>query len=337
MQSKRIVITGGGGFIGSHLCQFLLEKGFSVIAVDNFLTGRFRNIANLMGNPGFTLITCDITRKEELLSVMGEVRADAVVHLAAIPSVPRSLEFPYNTFSVNVNGTLNVVESMRLSGTRILIHISSSSVYGNSPEKVRSEDMMPLPVSPYGFSKLASEEIVLSYIRSYGIKGVIFRLFNVFGERQSMSAYTGVIPRFITALLNRKRPVIYGDGKQTRDFTYVANVVYAINLALLKMIEEDEPAICGKVINIGCGYSTSVLTLFELIREMVGKICRDGEVSSIEPVFEEPRKGDILHSMASIERARQLLGYKPVVDIREGLKKTIEHYYHEMAITLNKD
>ena len=309
----KLLVTGGAGFIGSHLVRTLLLRGDSVRVLDSFETGKRENLADIAGD----LDVQDGDVREIQLCRDACRGVEAVFHLAAVGSVPLSIENPIETHEVNVTGTLNVLLAARERGVRRVVFASSSSVYGNGPEKAKVEALCPLPASPYAVSKLAAEEYAVVFHEVYGLEAVALRYFNVFGPRQDPhSMYAAVVPRFITTLLDGKAPPIYGDGHQTRDFTYVENVVRANLLAL-----ECSPEACGRAYNVGCGEATSVNELFRAIRERIG-----GAATKIKPVHEPAKPGDVRDSMASIELAREALGYVPTIGVEEGIRLTVDWY-----------
>ena len=305
----RYLVTGGAGFIGSHLVDALLERGAQVRALDNLSTGRRANLEQALTQIEF--IEGDVRDGETVRRAMQNV--DYVLHQAALPSVQRSIADPLTTNDVNVTGTLNVLLAARDAKVKRVVMASSSSVYGDTPALPKQEAMPTRPRSPYAVSKLAAERYCLSFYEVYGLPAVALRYFNVFGPRQDpASQYSAVIPRFITALLKGEAPTIYGDGTQSRDFTFIANVVQANLLAC------ERDAAAGKVINVACGTRYTLLDLYAELARIVG--------TEIEPVFEAPRPGDVQHSLAAIEVARQALGYEPSVGWAEGLQQTVEWY-----------
>ena len=310
----RVLVTGGGGFIGSHLAARLVELGHDVRVLDNFATGRRSNIAAIGG--GVELIEGDIQSYERAhKAVRG---CEIVFHQAALPSVPRSIQDPLTSNATNVIGTLNVLLAARDENVRRVVCASSSSVYGANPELPKHEDMAALPISPYATAKLASEGYCRSFGIGYGLETVALRYFNVFGTRQDpTSQYAAVIPNFITALLADKPVTIFGDGEQSRDFTYIDNVVQANILAM------DAPDVSGKVFNIACGRKVTLNELIAELQELIG--------SDVEPIYAPARPGDVPHSLASLDRARAELGYEPEIDLREGLSRTIAHYREQRA------
>jgi UDP-N-acetylglucosamine 4-epimerase len=316
MSKDRIVITGAAGFIGSHLCEYFLREQYKVTGVDNFLTGYKENIQYLLKYPEFAFLECDITDYSSIENIFKE--GDVVLHHAALGSVPRSIEDPLKTHLHNATGFLNVALCCVRKKARRLIFASSSSVYGDSIKLPKSENETGMPLSPYAVSKISNELYAHVFGLNYGLEWIGLRYFNVFGENQRAgSAYAAVIPLFLDALLNKKSPVIYGDGKQARDFTHVENVCWANELAIKAGKEA-----CGNIYNIGCGQKTSVLDLFYMIRNEMGK--SDAEILKIEPEFRPERKGDIRNSWADIRKAQNELGYQPRVQLKEGIQRIVK-------------
>jgi nucleoside-diphosphate-sugar epimerase len=306
----QVLVTGGGGFIGSHLAAHLLERGYRVRVLDNFATGRRSNLSRLDGQA--ELIEGDIQSYERVGKAVAG--CDVVLHQAALPSVPRSIQDPLTSNATNVIGTLNVLLAARDHGVRRVVCASSSSVYGSaSGIAPKREDRPAVPISPYATAKLAGELYARSFYGVYGLDTVALRYFNVFGPRQDpASQYSAVIPKFIRALLMGQPPVIFGDGEQSRDFTYVANVVEANVLAM------DAIDVAGKVYNVACGEQVTVNRLAGELRDLIG--------SDVEPVYAAPRAGEIEHSRADLSLARRELGYEPSVLLREGLERTIQRF-----------
>ena len=306
----RILITGGAGFIGSHVVEALLKRGNKVRVIDNFSTGK-RETARLLQDMGSELMEGDVRSYHIVREAMDGV--DKVVHLAALPSVPRSVKDPITTNEVNVGGTLNVLDAARESGVCRVVFASSSSVYGANTDLPKNEKMVPQPISPYAVSKLAGEKYCQAFTRTYSLETISLRYFNVFGPRQDpQSAYAAFIPKCAQALRDSAPFVIDGDGKQSRDFTYVSNVVQANLLAL--QVEN----ISGEVFNIACGESLSVLEVVSQLQQSAGKL---GNVT-----HGPSRIGDVPHSLADITRARSMLGYEPEITAKEGLALVAEGF-----------
>ncbi|HEX5043086.1 MAG TPA: SDR family oxidoreductase [Candidatus Polarisedimenticolaceae bacterium] len=309
------LITGGGGFIGSNLTEALLRAGEDVRVLDDFSTGRRGNLADAeewarAGGARFELVEGDI--RDRATCVRAVAGVDHVLHQAAIPSVQRSVKDPLATNAVNVSGTLNLLVAARDAAVRRFVFASSSSLYGESDTLPKVETMPAAPISPYGLQKLAGETYCALFHRLYQTPTVALRYFNVFGPRQDPgSEYSAVIPRFVTALRDGGRPTVYGDGEQTRDFTFVANVVQANR----KACQAPEEAL-GLAYNVACEERISLNGLLQILGELMGK--------RADPVYAPARTGDIKHSLAGIARARKLLGYAPEVDLREGLRRTVE-------------
>jgi nucleoside-diphosphate-sugar epimerase len=307
VRSVKVLVTGGGGFIGSHLVDRLLADGHDVCVLDNFATGRRENVAHVLGD--IELIEGDLQSYERAATAVRG--CEVVLHQGALPSVPRSVQDPLTSNAVNVIGTLNLLLAARDSGVRRVVYASSSSVYGHSPRLPKTEDLQTLPASPYAVAKLAGEGYCRSFHSVYGLETVSLRYFNVFGTRQNpFSQYAAVIPAFIMAALAGQRPTIYGDGQQSRDFTYVDNVVDANVRAM------DASEAPGRAVNVACGERITLNRVIDELREILGR--------EIEPRYEAARAGDIKHSLASVELAEELLGYRPAVGFRDGLTRTAQ-------------
>lgn len=310
------LVTGGAGFIGSHLVEHLANKGKRVCILDNLSTGKESNIAPFLSKIEF--IKGDI--RDLNLCRKACTGVDHVLHQAALGSVPRSVEDPLATNEVNITGTLNMLVAARDAKVKRFIFASSSSVYGDSTVLPKVETMPPDPLSPYALSKYAGEAYAILFYKLYGLETIVLRYFNVFGPRQDPSSqYAAVIPSFISSLLNGKRPVIFGDGKQTRDFTFVADAVSANLLSCLAPSKS-----CGRVYNIAGGKKITINDLFYSIRQLISKN-RHG-VGEVTPLYEPPRPGDVLESLADAGLADNLLDFKAVVELNEGLGKTIESF-----------
>ena len=303
------LVTGGAGFIGSNIVQELLKRSGKVRILDNFSTGKRQNLRPFLDD--IELIEGDIRSYHIVREAVRGV--DFILHQAALPSVPRSIKDPITTNEVNVVGILNVLDAAREAGVKRVVYASSSSIYGNSEILPKVEEMTPDPLSPYAVSKLAGEKYCKVFYEIYGLETVCLRYFNVFGPNQDPnSQYSAAIPKFITAILNGSQPTIYGDGEQSRDFTYVENVVQANLLAC------EAEKVGGEVLNIACGERITVNKLVGKINEILGK--------NVQAKYVDEREGEVKHSLASVERAKQCLGYEPRVSFEEGLKKTIEWY-----------
>src|SRR5215470_1746040 len=303
------LVTGGGGFIGSNLARALVARGESVRVLDNFVTGREENLAGLERK--LTLVRGDIRDMAAVESAIDGV--DYVLHQAALPSVPRSVERPVEANDVNVNGTLVVLEAARRARVKRVVFAASSSAYGETPTLPKVESMSPDPLSPYAATKLAGEYYMKVYTACYRLETVSLRYFNVFGPHQDpQSQYAAVIPRFVTAALEGRQPTIYGDGLQSRDFCHIDNAIEANLLACTA------PHAAGKVMNIACGVRTTLLDVLDRLGAIVGR--------KVTAIHEPTRPGDIKHSLADIGRARELLGYTGRISFEEGLARTVEWY-----------
>ena len=304
------LVTGGAGFIGSNLTAALLAAGHRVRVLDNFLTGKRENLAGLAQRHGaaFDLLEGDLRDLDAVRRAAEGVVY--VLHQGALPSVPRSVADPVLSNGINVGGTVNLLIAARDAGVRRVVFAASSSAYGDTPELPKRESMTPNPKSPYAAQKLAGEHYMRIFFEVYGLETVSLRYFNVFGPRQDpTSMYAAVIPRFITSVLSGEPPTVYGDGGQTRDFTYIDNVVRANLLAC-----EAPKAACGKVFNIACGERISLLSILEIVYGLAGR--------RVLPRFEPPRPGDVRDSLADITLAKELLGFDPKVFFSEGLSRT---------------
>ena len=304
---SRCLVTGGAGFIGSHVAERLVALGHDVRVVDNLSTGAEANLASLDGE--IELLRGDLCEVAVCRRAVAEI--EVVFHLAALPSVPRSLQDPWASHAANVNATVRLLEACRAAKVRRIVYSSSSSVYGDTAVLPKTESAEPLPRSPYAAAKLAGEQYVLAFARAGLIEGVALRYFNVFGPRQSPhSAYAAVIPAFFLAALEQRAATLFGDGTQTRDFTYVDNVVDATVLAATRPGE----SVSGSVVNVGAGARTSLLGLIELVGSITGRELAYQRLPA--------RKGDVRDSLASLQRAERLLGYQPLVSLADGLRRT---------------
>ena len=307
------LVTGGAGFIGSHLAEELVHRGEQVRVVDSLVTGTRQNLAHISRIDFIEgdLADLDVARR----AVDG---VDFVLHQAAFPSVPRSVQDPITSHRANVDASLNVLIAARDARVKRLVYAGSSSIYGDAPTLPKVEKMPAAPLSPYALQKLVAEQYCQMFTRLYGLETVSLRYFNVFGPRQDPSSpYSGVISLFISALCDERQPTIYGDGEQTRDFTYVANVVDGVLRAC------HAQGASGEVINVATADRISLNQLLRTIRDLVG--------ATVEPMYAAPRQGDVRDSQADIQKARRLLGYEPTVSFEEGLKKTVEWYRASQA------
>ena len=309
------LVTGGAGFIGSHLAEELARRGETVRVADNLVTGKRHNLAHIKG---VEFIEGDLADLAVARRVVEGV--DFVLHQAAIPSVPRSVQDPLTSHRANIDATLNVLLAARDARVKRVVYAGSSSAYGDTPTLPKSETMPTGPLSPYALQKLVGEQYCQLFTRLYGLETVSIRYFNVFGPRQDPSSpYSGVISLFISALCERQQPTIYGDGEQTRDFTYVANVVDGV----LRACQARQAS--GQVINVATGGRISLNQLLATLSTLVG--------SAVTPIYAAPRAGDVRDSQADIQKAERILGYRPLVDLQEGLKKTLEWYRTTQATT----
>ena len=313
------IVTGAAGFIGSHLAERLLRDGQRVRVIDNLLTGDPARLKFLKALDGDLSITIGSITDAEAVRALCR-GADYLLHHAALPSVPRSLAHPLETHLHCVTGTLNLLVAAHGAGVKRVVYAASSSAYGDQAGDAKVESMSPAPISPYGVAKLAGEHYAAAFTQSYGLETVSLRYFNVFGPRQNPdSAYAAVIPKFITTMLRGERPIIFGDGTQSRDFTYIDNVVQGNLLACTA------PAAVGETINLAAGGRVVLNDLVAQLNEILG--------SDLAPIHAAVRPGDILHSQADITRARKLLGFEPVVNFREGLRRTVDWYQANPAPT----
>jgi UDP-glucose 4-epimerase len=306
------LVTGGAGFIGSHLAERLARMGRRVRIVDNLATGKRETVRRLVEAFPEHVEFLEGDLRDETICRRAVAGCDVVFHQAALPSVERSVRDPLASHEANATATLRLLLACREEGIGRFVYAGSSSVYGDTPRLPKTETDPPNPRSPYALSKLVGEEYARLFHDLYGLSTLTLRYFNVFGPRQDPeSPYAAVIPKFLTALLEGRAPVVFGDGRQTRDFTFVENVVEANLLAM------ERREVTG-VLNVACGEETSLLELLEILQEITGR--------RVEPVFSDPRPGDVRHSRADIQRARTLLGYEPRVTLREGLRRTVEAF-----------
>ena len=304
------LVTGVSGFIGSNLTEKLLNRGYNVRGVDNFTTGRKKNLDPLRNEEAFTFHKCDVRDPDAMADIIDGV--DYVFHQAAVPSVQQSIEDPVTTTDVNCNGTATILNAAREADVNSVVVASSSSVYGSTEQLPKAESMGSQPESPYALSKYYTEKLALQFSDLYDINTAALRYFNVFGPRQDPNGdYAAVIPQFISLMLDGERPVIYGDGKQSRDFIFVNNIVQANILAA-------EKSVTGKAFNIGCGSPITINELVDTLNDLLD--------TEIDPIYDDPRSGDVRHSHADISKAKELLNYEPEVEFREGLERTIAYY-----------
>lgn len=324
LEDKKILITGGAGFIGSNLTEHFLKRGNEVVSMDNFATGKRENVNPFIKYPNFTLFEGDIRSLEDCMKASEGV--DVIMHQAALGSVPRSIEDPLTSNEVNVNGFLHILETARRMKIPRLIYAASSSAYGDINSAIKVEGRIGNPLSPYAVSKLTNEKYAQVYSLHYGVEAIGLRYFNVFGRRQDPEgAYAAAIPKFIKALLNGESPKIYGNGEQTRDFTYIDNVIQANELAAIAT----EKKALNRVYNIAYGERTSVNELLEILKELLSEF--DPIIATIKNEYVDERPGDVKHSLASIKKAEKHLGYNPAYDLKKGLKKAIRWYWESLG------
>ncbi len=311
---QKFLVTGGAGFIGSNICRRLVAEGCFVRVVDNLLTGKRSNLASIMGKIDF--VEADMGVPEVARAVVKDV--DVILHQGALPSVPRSVDDPAATHQHCVDATFTLLLAARDTGVKRFVYAASSAAYGDTPTLPKVESMAPHPLSPYAVGKLVGEYYCSVFSQVFGLETISLRYFNVFGPHQDpASQYAAAIPAFVTAILRRQPPTIYGDGEQSRDFTYVDNVVQA-NLLAARAKETH-----GEVVNIACGEAVTVNAIIGLINELLGR--------SVKPVYVPPRAGDVKHSLADITAAQKLIGYQPVVLFQEGLRKSIDWYRQNLS------
>ena len=305
----KILVTGGAGFIGSHIVEELVKRGDTVRVLDNFATGKRENLTPFAGK--IEMVEGDLRDFDTVKKAVQGM--EYILHEGALPSVPRSIADPVMSNDVNVKGTLHILVAARDEKVKRVVYASSSSIYGEAKARVKKETMPPSPLSPYATSKLAAETYCRIFYAIYGLETVVLRYFNVFGPRQDpLSQYSAAIPKFITLMMDGKQPTIFGDGKQSRDFTYVHNVVQANLSAMIA------PGAAGKICNIACHRTIRLNRMIELLNEFLG--------TAIAPIHTAPRTGDIKFSLADISNARKYLNYSPMVSFEEGLRKTVEYF-----------
>lgn len=324
MKAKhQIVVTGGAGFIGSNLCEKLLELGFQVLCLDNFSTGKHTNIAPFISHKNFTLLEGDIRQFKDCQQAVAG--ADYVLHQAALGSVPRSIEDPLTTNEVNISGFLNMLKASQEAGVKRFVYAASSSTYGDSSSLPKREEKIGKPLSPYAVTKYVNELYAEVFAHMYPMEIIGLRYFNVFGKNQDPDgAYAAVIPKFVKQFIQHQSPVINGDGSYSRDFTYIDNVVH-INLLAL---ETTQPQAINQVYNAACGQQTTLNQLAQYLQDLLAEY--DPKIKDIPLVYGPPRKGDIPHSLASIEKAQKQLGYQPTHSVAEGLQKAVAWYWKNL-------
>ncbi len=323
LSSSKILVTGGAGFIGSNLCEKLLELGSTVVCLDNFATGKKENLIAFKDNSRFTLIEGDIRVPEDCRKASEGV--NYILHQAALGSVPRSLKDPVTTNEVNVSGFLNMLVAARDAGVKRFVYAASSSTYGDSEKLPKVEDVIGKPLSPYAITKYVNELYADIFKSAYNLDTIGLRYFNVFGRKQDPNgAYAAVIPKFVIQLMNHESPVINGDGTYSRDFTYIDNV---IQMNLLALSTDNEKAV-NEVYNTAVGDRTNLLELTTLLKEYLSKY--DPEIAKVEIKHGPNRAGDIPHSLASVDKAKELLGYDPQYKISDGLKEAVDWYWRNL-------
>ena len=328
IQNKKIVITGGAGFIGSNLCNYFLQQNNQIVCLDNFSTGFMHNIQAFLNNPNFTLIEGDI---RDLATCKKAVEnADYVLHQAALGSVPRSINDPITSNEVNVSGFLNMLQASKEANVKRFVYAASSSTYGDSEALPKVEDNIGKPLSPYAITKYVNELYADVFSKTYGIETIGLRYFNVFGRHQTPNgAYAAVLPNFISLFINHESPIINGDGNYSRDFTYIDNVIQMNELALQAQNSEA----INQVYNTAFGERTTLNELIKYIKEFLQPY--DYEIANVSCVYGPNRGGDIPHSLASIDKAKKLLGYNPKYSIKEGLKESIDWYWKNLKTEQN--
>ena len=323
LKKYKILVTGGAGFIGSNLCEFLLNCGSKVVCFDNFSTGKKNNISTFLNHKNFKLIEGDIRNLEYCQKATKNI--DFVLHQAALGSVPRSIKDPITTNEVNITGFLNMLVASRENKVKRFIYAASSSTYGDSKNLPKIENEIGNPLSPYAITKYVNELYAQNFFKLYNLQTIGLRYFNVFGRRQDPdSVYAAVIPKFVKQMINYQSPTINGDGNYSRDFTYIDNV---IQMNVLSILTNDNKSL-NEVYNTACGDRNSLIDLFGYLKKHLGKI--DTKILNVEPVFGPYRQGDIPHSLASIEKAKKLLGYNPEYNLEMGIKEAIKWYYKNL-------
>ena len=321
IKEKKILVTGGAGFIGSNLCEELISMNNEVICLDNLITGKKENIENLLSNPKFKFIIGDITNLEDCNNACKNV--DIILHQAALGSVPRSIENPIKTNLINISGFINILWAAKQNNIKRVVYAASSSTYGDSTKLPKVEDEIGLPLSPYAVTKYVNELYAGVFSKLYGLELIGLRYFNVFGRKQDPDgAYAAAIPKFIKAFINHQSPTIHGDGSQSRDFTYIDNVIQANILAATS----ENPDAINQVYNVACGDQSFLKDLVEELKKLLSNF--DSIIKDIEIKYGPERIGDIKHSLASIDKSKKLLNYQPTHNVKEGLNAAIEWYWN---------
>jgi UDP-N-acetylglucosamine 4-epimerase len=321
--ASKILVTGGAGFIGSNLCEHFLSKGYEVVCLDNFATGHCHNLAAFANNPAFTLIEGDIRNPDDCREAVSGV--DYVLHQAALGSVPRSINDPVTTNDVNVSGFLNILVASRDAKVKRFVYAASSSTYGDSESLPKVEEKIGKPLSPYAITKYVNELYADIFSTTYGLETIGLRYFNVFGRKQDPNgAYAAVIPKFVMQLMNHESPVINGDGNYSRDFTYIDNVIQMNELAMTS----DNPEAINTVYNTAFGDRTTLNDLVRYLKESLSEY--DSAIAAVAIVHGPNRAGDIPHSLASIDKAKKLLGYEPQFSMQNGLREAVKWYWNNL-------
>jgi UDP-N-acetylglucosamine 4-epimerase len=323
LKDSRVLVTGGAGFIGSNLVDSFLQSGNTVVCLDNFSTGKRKNLETFLGNPKFRLIEGDIRNYDDCLKAVENI--DIVFHQAALGSVPRSIKDPVTSTDVNIGGYVKMLFASKESGVKRFIYAASSSTYGDHPDLPKVEDKIGAPLSPYAITKYVDELFAANFAKTYGIDVIGLRYFNVFGRRQDPDgAYAAVIPKFMKTLMKHEIPLINGDGSVSRDFTYIDNVIQANHLA---SVVQNREAL-NQVYNVAYGERTSLNQLFSFIRSLAAEF--DSSIIKIEPLYGPAREGDIPHSLASVEKAKRLLHYSPTFNVEQGLIEAVKWYWKNL-------
>ena len=321
LENKKVLVTGGAGFIGSNIIEYLLQKNNKITCLDNFSTGKKENIESFLTNSNFKLINGDITKLEDCQKAAENI--DVILHQAALGSVPRSIENPLKTNEVNINGFLNILWAAKNNNVSRVVYAASSSTYGDSKKLPKIESEIGLPLSPYAVTKYVNELYAGVFSNLYGLELIGLRYFNVFGRKQDPDgAYAAAIPKFIKSFINHQSPILHGDGSQSRDFTYIDNVIQANELAATTK----NPNSLNQVYNVACGSQSFLIELVKDLKSLLANF--DSEINNINVVNGPERVGDVKHSLASIEKAKELLGYNPSHNLKEGLNSAIDWYWN---------